>query len=115
MATAPSEPLRFNLLVLREIAEIGPLRMVSAARHAVADPLALKLRCLTLPVLVVRGERDRVAPDHWARELEDTLVDAHRVVLPGVAHTIVYSAPDRLGALIDGFARSRAQDEPSSS
>ena len=114
MATAPSEPLGFNALVLREIAEIGPLRMVSAARRAIADPLALKLPGLTLPVLIVRGQRDRVAPDDWAREVEDRLVDARVAVLARVAHTIVYSAPDRLGALIDGFARSRVEDEPSS-
>lgn len=115
MASAPSEPLAFNALVLREIAEIGPLRMVSAARRAVAHPLALKLPGLTPPVLVVRGERDRVTPDDWARQIADTVVDARLAVLPGVAHTIVYSAPDRLGALIDGFALTQAQNEPSSS
>lgn len=115
MATARNEPLGFNALVLREITDIGPRRMVSAARHAIADPLARKLLDLTLPLLVVRGERDRVAPDRWARDVEDRVGDARLAVLPGVAHTIVYSAPDRLGALVDDFAGSLSDDDKSSS
>ncbi|MFN2606326.1 MAG: alpha/beta fold hydrolase [Acidimicrobiales bacterium] len=104
LACAVREPLGFNLLVLREVAEVGPRRMLASARHAVADPLVAKLAQVALPALVLRGSADRIAPPPWVQEVDARLPDSRRRVLAGVAHTVVYSAPDRVGALVDDFA-----------
>lgn len=105
LATAVREPLGFHAIVLREIVEIGPVRMLATARRVLADPVAGKLHRVGLPVLVVRGAHDRVAPQAWIEELAAQLPDGRLRTLSGGAHTVVHSDPGRLGAMIDDFAR----------
>lgn len=110
--TAPREPLGFNALVLRELAEIGPLRMLAMARRFVSDPFAAKLERVGVPSLVVRGEHDRVAPMSWARRVSTQLGGAPLEVIPGVAHTVVYSAPHQLSDVVSAFVERVAAIQP---
>lgn len=104
LATAPREPLAFNALAVRELLGVGPRRMLATARAAVSDPFFAKLRSVGVPVLVVRGEHDRVATAAWAEQVRAGLGGAPLAVIHGVAHTIVFSAPRQLASLVAGFA-----------
>lgn len=55
------------------------------------------------PVLLVRGERDRVAPQRWVEELDKRGPDSHIVVIPRAGHTVVYSEPVRMARVIQDF------------
>ncbi len=110
--TARREPLGFHAIVLREIAALGPSRMLGSARRALADPVPAKLGAVALPALVVRGAHDRIAPPRWVEELQRRLPGARLAMLSGVAHTVVFSAPQRLGPLLDDFARLCADRAP---
>jgi pimeloyl-ACP methyl ester carboxylesterase len=62
-------------------------------------------RGVTVPALVVAGQRDRVLPPHHSRRLADLLPDADLVELPDVGHVAMLERPDRVHALLDGFIR----------
>ena len=94
-ATAPSEPLGFNALACREVADLGPRRIIGAVRAALADPFVETLTRVAVPALVVRGERDRVSPQRWAEEV-GSMIGARVIVVPGVSHSLVYSAAFQL-------------------
>lgn len=58
---------------------------------------------LTMPTLIVAGDRDTVAPLSGQRELAALLPDAHLVVISGVGHLIHYEKPVEAGAAIRRF------------
>ncbi len=104
-ANAPAEPLSFHALAAYELGEMGPGRMLRALRHAVDDAIEDKLSALTCPVLLVRGERDRIAPQEWLDELQRRRPRSGLAVIPGAAHTVVYSRPAPLARIIIDFVR----------
>ena len=106
LANVPGEPVAFNLLLAREIIEIGPQRMLSTFRHALSHPIADRLPALAIPVLVVRGEKDRVAPQRWAEEIAASVANARVAVIADAAHSVVYNAPVELAQIISDFSRS---------
>jgi pimeloyl-ACP methyl ester carboxylesterase len=58
---------------------------------------------LTLPTLLIHGERDRIAPPQDARELAERLGRAQLNVLPGLGHVPIVTAPAEVAALIASF------------
>ena len=80
-----------------------PLRMLATARAFVSDPFETKLERVGVPSLVVRGDRDRVAPMDWADQVSARLGGVPLEVIPGAAHTVVYSVPQQLAALVSAF------------
>jgi pimeloyl-ACP methyl ester carboxylesterase len=98
------EPLSFHALALFEVAEMRPARMLQVLRRAIDDAIEDKLPALSCPVLLVRGERDRLAPSDWLDELQRQRPDAELVVIPDAAHTVVYTHPIQLARAIDDFA-----------
>jgi pimeloyl-ACP methyl ester carboxylesterase len=88
-------------------------RLVLASRPHVAgqlwrtvgtiDLLAV-VRALSVPVLVVAGERDRVLPTHHSRRLVELLLDAELLTLPDVGHVAMLERPELVTAALDRFA-----------
>ena len=106
MTTSVSEPLSFNLLTFTELARIGPLRMASLLRRSFQDPVETKLSELRCPTLLVRGERDRVAPAAWLERMARRIPDVRIVTVPGSSHTLVYTDPRTLAELVlEPFSR----------
>jgi pimeloyl-ACP methyl ester carboxylesterase len=100
MTTGVSEPLAFNLLTIAELARIGPFRMAALLRRSFQDPVEEKLADLRCPTLLVRGERDRVAPAAWLERMARQIPDARIVTVAGSAHTLVYTDPGTLTDLL---------------
>ena len=100
LANAPAEPPSFNALAAYEVAEMGPARMLRSFRHAVGHAVEDVVGDIRCPVLLVRGEGDRVAPEGWLRELQRRRPSSRVAVVSGGAHTIVYSHPVDLAGLI---------------
>ena len=70
-----------------------------ASLHDIVDA-APRLR---LPVLMIAGEVDRIAPVEGARAVAQTLPDGRLVVLPGVGHLIHYEAAEGAAEAIRAF------------
>ena len=50
--------------------------------------------------MVVRGERDPVVSQAWAREVAARLPNGRLVEVAGSGHAVNYAAPDALAALV---------------
>jgi len=70
-------------------------------RELIAPPDQLPR--LTLPTLLIHGERDRIVPPQDARELAERLGGAQLHALPELGHVPIITAPAEVAALIAGF------------
>ena len=80
-------------LMLRDYWRAGWRGIVETGRMALSDRLEAKLKQIAMPTLVVRGSRDVLAPQAWAERMVDLLPQGRLLVMPGLAHTIIYTAP----------------------
>ena len=62
-----------------------------------------KLAAVTVPSLVVVGEKDRTAPVRSSRRIASALPNAELRVLPGAGHPLGVQRPHELSAIIDQF------------
>ncbi len=99
---APSQPF----LVAYDYFLFGFRRFRQTFYYALADRIEDKLPRVNVPTLVVRGERDPIAPQPWVDEITRRLPLGRMAVVPGAAHTVNYMAPDALADLVRGFLRT---------
>jgi pimeloyl-ACP methyl ester carboxylesterase len=100
LVTAVGEPMWQLPLVLAQWRRTGPTRMRALWRQASPDRIELRLRRVRVPVVVVRGTRDRLCDADWARALVATAPDGRLVELPGAAHMTVQTRPDAVAAVL---------------
>jgi pimeloyl-ACP methyl ester carboxylesterase len=62
-----------------------------------------RLPGLPMPVLLVGGEHDPMAPIEAMRRLHDALADARLEIIPGAGHWLGLECPDRLNRLLLDF------------
>lgn len=98
----PSQPF----LTLFDYWLTGPYRTWRTLQYGLADPLEAKLPAIRIPVLVVRGERDPIAPRDWCEEVANLLPCGRLATIPGGAHTVNFSTPDRLVRVLGAFLRA---------
>ena len=84
-------PNKSKALVREDLAILRRERMDRACLRAQAHAVfgyesRSRLAGITAPALVLHGERDRIVPVAWGRELAQTLPDARLVMLPGAGH-----------------------------
>ena len=113
---APDEHLAVLPVMARDLLDIGPRRAAHLLRLMLRHPIEERLPLVAAPTLVVRGGRDRVVPQAWARRAAALLPDGHLAVLPGYAHLPHWSGALPLAALVRefllGHAPRRAVDDP---
>lgn len=98
------EPIRSNLTVLGDyLFRSGMGYYFRQLPAMLGDRIERRVKELTQPVLVVRGDRDPVSPERWSRELAETAQRGRHEMLPG-PHVVMFTAPEPLAALIDEFA-----------
>jgi pimeloyl-ACP methyl ester carboxylesterase len=72
---------------------------------ALEDRLEPKLGQITVPTLIVRGSCDVLVPQRWAERMVRLLPQGRLLVMPGLAHTIIYTAPAAFVQAIRPFLR----------
>lgn len=102
-ADALREPRSTLPWAFADYVRCGPLRMLRTLRDALAVPVEERLPRIAVPVLLVRGERDPVAPQPWIDRAAALLPDARAVVVPGAAHGVNYSHPRELADVVAPF------------
>src|SRR5436190_22416974 len=114
---SPFEPraawTSLGAVVRQDYRDAGVGRVIATFRHAVRDRIEDKLPRLDVPALVVRGTRDPIVPQRWAHEAARLLPQGRLVVVPGGAHTMTFTSPDALAAVVLDFLRTtrgRARD-----
>lgn len=97
---AVHEPPLLILVAAVDYLLAGPGQMVTLMRRVIQRaPLRLDVT-KDVPLLVVRGARDRVCSQDWCERIVATTIRSRLQVVDGSAHGIVYEAPERLVTLI---------------
>jgi pimeloyl-ACP methyl ester carboxylesterase len=77
--------------------------------HTLQDILDMDLRHvlerITVPALVVVGDRDLVTPKTSAQTLRSTLPDARAVVITRAGHLSMMEQHERFDEVLDGFLK----------
>ena len=92
------EPPSLALGLAKSYLHCGVRTPIKAFLAGLRDPIEDRLPHVAVPTLVVRGERDHIVPDAWARELVRRLPDGRLATIDHAAHTLDYAAPRRLAA-----------------
>ncbi|MCU1675656.1 MAG: alpha/beta hydrolase fold containing protein [Frankiales bacterium] len=92
----PFERLGLVGVVAYQYLRCGPRRLFGSLGHGLADPLEAHMPQIAVPTLVVRGERDPIAPQDWCRQLAALAPCGEFVMIPETGHAVNYSAPDKL-------------------
>jgi pimeloyl-ACP methyl ester carboxylesterase len=100
LADAPWERPTLGPVLLRDWAACGARRYAATFAYLLTDPLERKLPHVPVPTVVVRGARDPVVPRAWAEEVTRTLPCGRLEEVPGVGHTVNWSAPERLARIV---------------
>jgi 3-oxoadipate enol-lactonase len=93
---------RIDPMLAEDFRRAGKQTALTVLRELAATDLRPRLPRITLPALVVVGDRDR-ANHAGARELAAGLPHARHVVIPGAGHMWCLSDPQRFADLISEF------------
>jgi len=104
LRTAIAEPLRQVPLIVAQWWSTGPRAMAALWRTAAPDRTDRRVREVPVPVVVVRGTRDRLCPHDWAARVTAAAPRGRMVELPGAAHMTVQTCPDEIAALLRELA-----------
>jgi pimeloyl-ACP methyl ester carboxylesterase len=87
-------------LVLAQWWRTGPRAMRALWGVAAPDPIMERLRSVDVPVVVVRGTRDRLCDADWARTVAAAARQGRLVELPGAAHMTPLTRPAQVAELL---------------
>jgi pimeloyl-ACP methyl ester carboxylesterase len=108
LKTATAERASLVLIMGRDFLRTGLRRLRREMAIAFEDRIEQKLPLISVPGLVIRGERDAIVPQPWAEEVARKLRAGDLRVIPGKGHALNYSAADELMRVIRPFLRSPA-------
>lgn len=81
------------------------------ARYMLDDRIEQKLPLLRMPILVLRGEHDPIAPQRWVERLARLAPAGSVAIVPDAGHAVNYSAPAALVAEIERFLSAWPDEE----
>ncbi len=89
----PYNPEMLGEVTMPEYGKAGLWRMIRSYVFQVTDPIEEKVREIEAPTLVIRGEHDPITHQAFAELLARRLPRGELLILPDVAHTLVFTAP----------------------
>jgi 2-hydroxy-6-oxonona-2,4-dienedioate hydrolase len=93
---APFSPPAMDAIATGDYIKCGLVRALKTFEFSLRDRPEDKLRDIQAPMLVVRGALDPIAHQYWVEQIADGLPDGRLVMIPDVAHTLVFTAPVEL-------------------
>lgn len=93
-------------IIGRDVRDAGPHRVLRTLLHSTRHAMPRRLPLVTAPVLVLRGEHDRIASTAWARRAAALVRDGSAGVVPRAAHNAVTTAGASVAARAVAFTTS---------
>jgi pimeloyl-ACP methyl ester carboxylesterase len=90
------ETLVHNCVVGTDYLRRGPVKTYRQAQWMLRHRIEERLRLVPCPVLVVRGERDAIAPRRWVEQAAALAPRGASAEVPGAAHSAHYTHPDEV-------------------
>jgi 2-hydroxy-6-oxonona-2,4-dienedioate hydrolase len=100
---ALQEPVSIGPSHLFDWARSGPRAAATTVRVLLADRMEDRLPAVDCPTLVVRGTRDPLVSEHWARTMVALLPRGHLHTVPMGRHSMPYSHPVELARIVRPF------------
>lgn len=97
------EPMSANILVFTNYARMGVSRFLKTACFMVNDHIEDTLKKNTIPVLLLRGENDKIVPKEWASFLASNSPYSTSSELPNAPHLLHYAQPKSLTNICRAF------------
>ncbi|MGE5522264.1 MAG: alpha/beta fold hydrolase [Rhodospirillaceae bacterium] len=97
------DPPEMKIISRGDYVKCGRFRVWGTFYLALGDAMEERLSRISQPALVVRGEMDPICRKDWAIDIAARLPAGRLVELPGVAHTLVFTAPVPLARVTRGF------------
>jgi len=104
------EDKRQAAILTRDLFDAGLPRVLATLRESVRDRIDAKLPSVTVPTLVVRGERDRIVSSRWLDEAVELAPAARGLTIAGAAHNAVTTAGPEVARAIADFAAAPPAD-----
>lgn len=89
----------------RDYWKAGIPRALRTFRLSLADRIEAQLPRVQAPTLVVRGSRDPIVPEGWARQAAALLPRGRYAEVPGGPHCVNYTSPRAFVRLVRAFVR----------
>jgi pimeloyl-ACP methyl ester carboxylesterase len=90
----PQGIVSFSRIMARDAFRAGPTSLFVAFSRLLRDDARPLLRTLTMPVLLLWGERDPLVPLSYARQIAGLVPQARLVTVPGAAHVPMWERPE---------------------
>jgi 2-hydroxy-6-oxonona-2,4-dienedioate hydrolase len=100
--------------MLEAYLKAGLLRVARTFHYATRDRIEDKLPRVTVPVLLVGGGDDPIAPLHWIEDLRRLLSDGRVAVIPGATHSMHGNQPEELARIVSEFIATAGIRRPRS-
>lgn len=88
----------------------GVRRALLTLRYGIQDPQLDRLRHIVVPVVIVGGERDPIAPPTWVMAMAKLLPRGRYIMIPGAPHAMNYTNPRQLARIIRVAVGMSSQD-----
>jgi pimeloyl-ACP methyl ester carboxylesterase len=85
----------------------GFRRMFRSFQSQITDRIEEKAPHIEAPTLIVRGEHDPIASQEWCEEIARLCPRGQLSIIPGVAHTMCYTAPAELANVTRTFVKEQ--------
>lgn len=100
---APYNPPELDPITWGEYPKAGYLRVLRTFHYSLVDRPEDKLSRIRAPMLVVRGQIDPICHEEWAEEIARGIPNGRIALIPNVAHTLVFTAPEELATVARQF------------
>jgi pimeloyl-ACP methyl ester carboxylesterase len=97
------EPKGAKSQFFADLYDMGPIIAYETGKRMIADNLLAKLSRIKCRTLIVRGEKDPIAPQEWSKEVAKHIAHAEFKVIPNAPHCINYATPIPLTKIILEF------------
>lgn len=97
-----------NWVVFMDYVRCGPRWYLNELPVMMAYPTEKRLAAVDVPVLVLRGARDRVAGPDWSQRLARAVPQGRFVEIPGAGHVAQHLRPDAVADAIRSFVAATA-------
>lgn len=90
------EPVSARLLVLKNYVRMGLRRFIVTSKFMIDDHIEEVIMRSTLPILMVGGAKDKIAPVIWVKFLTDITPRATCSIIQNAPHLLQYDKPEVL-------------------
>jgi pimeloyl-ACP methyl ester carboxylesterase len=113
-ARPPRGVLSFMRVVAWDFLRAGPLGVGVAAARILSDDAREAMRSITVPTLLVWGDRDPLVPEGYAEKMAEEIGTSRLVVLPEAGHVAMWDNPEAFNDQVIHFLSGAESLSPES-